>query len=154
MKKDAVLSACENYRYALWRIWDEQLPRVLFIGLNPSTADAEKDDPTIRRCISYARQWGYGGISVANLFAYRATYPSDLFIAPDPIGPQNDQWISELAAQACISVAFWGNHGAFSDRHLAVRSLLPSLHCLRLTKQGQPHHTRGLPDGIQPIEMA
>jgi len=151
MRGKAVFSDCELYRYALWRSWDDSLPQVMFVGLNPSVADASQDDPTIRRCISYAQQWGYGSLCVTNLFAFGATYPDDLKQAEDPIGPENDAWLRNLAAEADLSVAFWGNHGSFLARDSVVRQLLPDLHCFKLTKQGQPHHTRGLPDGLQPM---
>ena len=84
MKKDAQLSTCRKYRYALWRTWDEAKPQVMIIGLNPSTADETKDDPTITRCINFAKAWGYGGVCMANLFAYRATAPSDVKASIDP----------------------------------------------------------------------
>lgn len=73
--QSADFSACGTYRYALRKIWLPAAPQVLFIGLNPSTADEKSDDPTIRRCLGFARSWGYGGLIVANLFAYRTTAP-------------------------------------------------------------------------------
>ena len=79
------------YRYSLWREWDARAPAVAFVMLNPSTADAGKDDPTIRRCASFARSWGYGSLEVVNLFAYRASEPKRLRQTPDPIGPANDR---------------------------------------------------------------
>lgn len=78
MKKGAEISPCGKYRYKLWRIWDDSKPKVLFIMHNPSTADADEDDPTIRRCIGFAKSWGYGGIYVGNLSPYRATDPYEL----------------------------------------------------------------------------
>lgn len=80
MKTGANLSECRRYRFSLWRIWDEALPYALFIGLNPSTADETANDPTITRCINFAKDWGYGGIYMANLFAYRATDPSEYML--------------------------------------------------------------------------
>ena len=71
IRRNAELSACGKYRYRLSRIWDDKKPLVLFIMLNPSTADAEQDDPTIRRCIAFAKNWGYGGFMAGNLFAFR-----------------------------------------------------------------------------------
>ena len=78
IKRRASFSRCGRYRYALWREWDASLPRVLFIGLNPATADAEKDDNTMKRCMHYAREWGFGSMAVANLFAWRTTWPTEL----------------------------------------------------------------------------
>lgn len=83
MNKGAKFSDCRKYRYTLWRIWNESEPCVMFIGHNPSTADEKEDDPTIRRCINYSRDWGYGGLYMVNLFAYRATDPKDLIAATD-----------------------------------------------------------------------
>lgn len=90
MRSGANFSRCRRFRYALWREWDATLPAVMLIGLNPSTADANHNDPTIRRCIGFARDWGFGGVRVLNLFAFRATYPDDLKAAADPVGPRND----------------------------------------------------------------
>lgn len=97
MKKTAKLSDCRTYRYELWRTWDESKPYAMFIGLNPSTADETEDDPTIRRCINFAKTWGYGGLCMTNLFAYRATQPEDMKRASDPIGNKNDETLILLA---------------------------------------------------------
>lgn len=86
MVKEALLSEDRKYRYILSRTWDEAKPAVLFIGLNPSTADEKSDDSTIRKCINYAKCWGYGKILMANLFAFRSTDPSILIHAADPVG--------------------------------------------------------------------
>jgi hypothetical protein len=88
----------------------------MFIGLNPSTADEVEDDRTIRRCISYAKQWGYGGIIVANLFAYRTPSPAEMMVSTDPVGPENDRWLRDLAHQPSLIVAMWGNSGTFRNR--------------------------------------
>jgi hypothetical protein len=93
MKKDAILSQDRKYRYVLSRIWDESKPMVVIIGLNPSTADEKDDDNTITKCINFAKQWGYGGLYMLNLFAFRATSPSDMFNADSPIGDENDKYI-------------------------------------------------------------
>ena len=78
LKSGAIFSSCRKYRYALWRNWDESKPRPMIIGLNPSTADEKENDPTIVRCINFAKSWGYGGVYVANLFAFRATLPIEM----------------------------------------------------------------------------
>jgi len=150
LKKDAILSASRKYRYALWRIWDESKDKAMFIGLNPSTADEKEDDRTIKRCISYAKQWGYGGIIVGNLFAFRTPSPKDMMASDDPVGSENDQWLRRLADDADMIVAIWGNSGYYLNRSEAVAAMFPNLHCLKVTGSGQPHHTRGLPDGIRP----
>ncbi len=140
MQKQAWFSACHSYRYALSRIWDTTQPYALFIGLNPSTADATTDDPTLRRCQAFARNWGYGGLYMANLFAYRATKPEDMKSALDPIGRENNSWIIQLTQKAGIIVAAWGNDGAFQDRGRKVLNILPTVYCLKINRSGQPAH--------------
>lgn len=140
MHRAAVCSPCGGYRYTLTRTWDAAGPTVLFIGLNPSTADATEDDPTIRRCIGFARDWGYGRLLVANLFAWRATDPRDLACACDPVGPGNDDWLRKCIAEADQAVVAWGNPGARYDRAATVTAMLPSPCCLGLTKLGAPRH--------------
>ncbi len=98
----AIIIGC--YRYTLWRIWDEHKPRVLFVLLNPSTANAIQDDATLRRCIHFARSWSYGSLEIVNLFALRATNPIHLRQAADPIGPCNDLYIREAAARATLLI--------------------------------------------------
>ena len=87
MEKGARFSESRTHRYALWRIWEKGAPMVMFVGLNPSTADETQDDPTIRRCIDFAKRWGYGGLYMLNIFAFRATNPKDMKAAADPVGP-------------------------------------------------------------------
>lgn len=151
MNKDAVLSKCRSYRYALWRTWDESKPKVLFIGLNPSTADESTDDQTVRRCIGFAKQWGYGGIVMGNLFAFRSPSPSVMMAAAEPIGPENDTWLRRLQQEAKLTVAVWGNAGSHRNRYTEVMSLFPNLTCLRITKQGQPGHILYLPSDLKPF---
>ena len=137
----AEFSACGRYRYKLWRVWDVGLPPVMFIMLNPSTADATNDDPTIRRCIGFARDWGYGSVRVGNLFAWRTPYPSALRVALDPVGRENDGALLELANGAALVVAAWGIHGAWSGRGQIVRKRFSHrLHALGMTKSGEPAH--------------
>ena len=154
MISDAKLSACRKYRYALWRTWDDSMGKVMFIGLNPSTADETVDDRTIKRCISYAQQWGYGGIIMGNLFAFRTPNPDEMKSSKSPVGEENDYWLKRLANDAELVVGMWGNSGKFLGRSEEVVAMFPNLHCLRLTGAGQPHHTRGLPDGIKPIRYS
>ncbi len=111
--------------------------------LNPSTADADVDDPTIRRCMAFGRAWGYGSLIVVNLFALRATHPSDLLKVPfaERIGPQNDRWILRAHVASDRSVAAWGNHRAIGDRDRDVIRLLDAeLDHMALTKGGRPRH--------------
>lgn len=143
----AIMSPCGRYRYRLWRVW-RRGPRVLFIGLNPSTADAERDDPTVRRCIGLAKAWGFSGMELANLFAYRATDPRVLAQADDPVGPDNDRWLAWLAKRTACRVACWGNHGWLHDRAAEVVVRLPKLRCLGVTKLGHPRHPLYLPANV------
>lgn len=153
--KTADLSADETYRYALSRTWDARLDRVLFVMLNPSTADAFEDDPTIRRCVGYARAWGYGTLHVVNLFALRATDPKALYGHPDPVGGENDRFILDRAARCAVRVAAWGAHGGHIDRGKTVCRLLFGaglpLHCLARTKDGHPGHPLYLGGSLTPV---
>lgn len=151
MKSDATFSQCRRYRYVLWRLWDESKPYAMFVGLNPSTADETLNDPTIKRCMAFARSWGYGGLCMANLFAFRATYPPILRAAKDPVGPDNDQWLRELAKAAGVIVAAWGNDGAFLGRSKVVSSNIQNLMCLKVNKTGEPAHPLYQPASATPI---
>ena len=155
LRRSAKLSPCGRYRYLLRRSWLDLFAQpdnyVLFICLNPSTADANIDDPTVRRCMGFARSWGYSGVVLANLFAFRATDPKKMLSAPDPVGPDNDRYLVEAARVASLVVAGWGVHGTHKDRAREVRSLVPGLHYLRLTKGGHPAHPLFLPHYLRPI---
>jgi hypothetical protein len=137
----SVWSPDNLYRYVLWRTFCEQ-PRnyVMFVGLNPSTADDTKDDPTLRRCIGFARAWGFDALCMTNLFAYRATDPRQMKGYSRPIGHENDRWLTACAREANLVVAAWGTTGQFMARDEEVRSLLDDLHVLDLTKGGHPRH--------------
>lgn len=154
MKTDAKFSDCGRYRYALWRLWDDSKPYVMVIGLNPSTADETQNDPTITRCISFAKSWGYGGVCVVNLFAFRATVPLDMMNAADPVGSENDKWLTDLAKAAGIIVAAWGNDGAYLDRSAAVKAMFSNLHCIKLNKSGEPAHPLYLKGDLEPVPFS
>ena len=160
-----------GYRYKLGRDWSgEQYPQLpldvvlesagiiesrdpkqpfryaLFIMLNPSTADATRDDPTVAKCIRLARRWGFDGLQVRNIFAIRGTDPAVIKTAVDPVGPKNDAAIVEAAAdpRCGLIVAAWGNHGSFGNRSQQVKKLLEELgkpvYCFRMSKHGEPEH--------------
>jgi hypothetical protein len=151
MLKTAVFSPDRRYRYALWRIWDERKPVCMFIGLNPSTANENRDDPTTTRCMSFAASWGYGGHCMGNLFAYCSRDPHALRNG-DPIGPENDAWLAYLAGYSAIVVACWGQIWKDEDgRKEAVIKLVPNLYCLGTTKTGQPKHPLFLPGDTKPL---
>lgn len=156
MISSAVLSACGCYRYSLTRVWDTSRPTLVFIMLNPSTADASVNDPTIMRCIGFARGLLYGGIRVVNLWAYRATSPKDLAAAGWPVGPQNDQYIVDAVAQnPGIAVCGWGREG--TKQPARVRQVLDLIDlwtvpvALRLTADGVPWHPLYLPAYSTPV---
>jgi hypothetical protein len=150
MTQDRALAAISDdglYRYSLTRIWDAcaLAAPATFIMLNPSTADAIVDDPTIRRCVAFAKAWGCGGLHVLNLYALRSTDPRGLWTAPDPVGPDNDAHLTDAACRArhygSPLVAAWGMN-AKPGRTLQVRALpcMSALRCLGVTKSGAPRH--------------
>jgi hypothetical protein len=147
MERKAVISDCGQYRYTLSRLWSDERPCV-FVMLNPSTADADIDDPTIRRCVGFARREGCGSIFVVNLFAFRATSPKDMRAASDPTGPDND-WVLRRTFDTALEagspvIAAWGAHGKFKDRdetvHKIARAAGVHLHCLGRTNDCSPRH--------------
>ena len=142
----ATFSDCGRYRYTLERHWDEGQPAVLFVMLNPSTADAEKDDPTIRRCIRFAKDWGYGSLLVGNLFAWRATDPKALIGVEDPVGPGNDAALVGMRDRARGVVCAWGaNKAAHGTRADTVKAMLGQSWALGLTRGGMPRHPLYVP---------
>jgi hypothetical protein len=136
----AIFSADRVWRYALWRDVGSGSGSLVVVGLNPSTADERVNDPTIRRCVAFARDWGYRKLIVLNLFAFRATKPDDLRKAADPVGPENDRWLRDLSQEASLTLAAWGNDGLWRQRASAVVPLLASAKCLGTTKLGAPRH--------------
>ncbi len=153
MKTDAVFSDCRKYRYVLWRTWDDSKPYVMFIGLNPSTADEVDNDRTINRCINYAKDWGYGGLCMANLFSYCTKDPHVMKAAEDPVGPENDLWLKALSENAAVVVAAWGDDGSYLERSKQVVNMFPELQCLKINKSGEPAHPLYQPGTATPIAM-
>ena len=154
MERRALFSACGRYRSTLLRTWADG-GRVAFVMLNPSVADAEHDDPTIRRCIGFAKRWGYGGLEAVNLFAWRAVHPSDMKRAEEPVGPDGDAPLVRALSRCALVVAAWGVHGAHRGRGSEVASVLRahgSLHHLGLTKEGHPRHPLYLRRDVEPQE--
>lgn len=151
MRRLATISPCGVYRYDLLREWDPTRPRCLWVMLNPSTADAEVDDPTIRRCIGFSRDWGYGGVVVVNLFALRATNPAAIRAHIDPIGPEDDRYIEWHATRPNVGqvVVAWGAHGKINSRGLIVGDRLSAIgaapQCLGTVRGGHPKHPLYVP---------
>lgn len=156
----AVFSDDRKYRYALRRHWDYSNNRfVMFIMLNPSSADEVKNDPTIRRCINYAKSWGYGGLIVCNLFALVATNPKDLFKAHNPTGDQNLWYIRKMSDHVDTIVCAWGNYPIVSKyfKHVGPFDYLffakDKLHYLELSKHNTPKHPLYLNPTLRPIKI-
>lgn len=149
-------SGCGLYRFDLTRDWTsrEHSRRACFVMLNPSTADATKDDPTMTRCRNFARSWGYDGLAIVNLFALRATDPRELRLAIDPVHPGNDRILLARARASGLVVCAWGARGTYLGRAAKVVGMLRgaglALHTLRLTKDGHPEHPLYLPARLEP----
>jgi hypothetical protein len=152
----ATFSPCRQWRYTLTRRWAAG-PAAAFILLNPSTADETLDDPTIRRCIGYAKAWGAGGLILGNIFAWRSTDPRALYDLVDPVGPDNDEALRTIAATVGAVVCGWGAHGALRGRGADVLDIIRSAGAtpmaLRRTAAGYPGHPLYLPGSALPFEL-
>ena len=149
----AIISKCGLYRYSLERRWSQADYFVLWVMLNPSTADATENDATIRRCIAFSKAWGYGGLLVGNLYAYRSSTPNALWACGDVIGPDNDAYLAELTKRAAHVVCAWGQRGPIPERRDAVLRILSArgpVHALAFTKAGEPRHPLYLPAALKP----
>lgn len=149
LSRGASFDLAQRYRYDLWRRWGPG-PSMGWLMLNPSTADALVDDHTIRQCMKFARREGFDGIVVRNLFALRTAYPAVLFAHDEAerVGPDNDEWITRLRVDVELIVVAWGADRRAWPRIEYVESELLSgeVHCLAITKDGQPGHPARLPD--------
>lgn len=145
----AIISDCQRYRYQLWRIWDDTKPKVLWIMHNPSTADASKDDPTIRRIIRFTKDWGYGGLYVGNLFPYRATNPKDLINkSADELAPtENYLHRKEMFNKTELHILAFGNPVI---KHVGIGMGGSDWMALKLTKGGNPCHPLYLKSDLKP----
>jgi hypothetical protein len=145
------------YRYRLVRTWDDAKPHAMFVMMNPSTADPLVDDPSVAKCGRFARAWHYGGLYVGNTFAYRATDKKRLRTIPDPVGPENDRHLIEMARSAAIVIFAYGQpgHATLLPRGRTLAKLLIDKagirpHVLRLSKDGIPCHPLYLPESLVP----
>lgn len=137
----AVFSKDRQYRYALWRIWDGEVPALIFIGLNPSHADEVRDDATVSKLAWHAKMLKYGGLYIGNLFAVVSPYPEQLVYGNNAVGLENDKYLAELKRVAGIIVVGWGNRGRSAGRDKEVLDLLGKpVYCFRVTKSGMPTH--------------
>lgn len=143
------------FRYRLWRIWNEDLDRILWVMLNPSDADESADDPTIRKCLGFSRRWGYGSVEIANLFAFKSPYPRDLVQRirtkgeASAVGPDNDDAIVQACGRAKTVVAAWGATKIARGRAAVVGDLLrahhPNVVCLIRNADRSPGHPLYIP---------
>lgn len=158
--RGAVISDCGKFRYVLWRVFDRSLPALVFIMLNPSTADADVDDPTIRKCIGFAQRLGFGAIRVVNLFAWRATDPRDLRLHGYQVGPCNDEIIDLTLDGDSTVVCAWGSHARGLSRPAAVLRIVKrhnlTPHALQINAGGIPAHPLMLPysSALRPFHHA
>lgn len=143
-----------KYRYILKCKWTDDLPKITFVMLNPSVANASICDPTLSRCVSFAKSWGYGGINVVNLFAYISTDPANLKTISDPVGKLNDRYIVEAVEDSELIIYAWGTkYGKIQKRDSEVISLLldSDPQCIKKTKNGDPAHPLYLSGNLIPI---
>lgn len=149
IERAAIFSKDEQYRYTLTRVWNRNLPLLGMVLLNPSTATAEEDDPTIHRQSVRARHLGFGGLIVTNIFAWRSTDPDKIYRVPDPIGPDNDRYIKEAMFGCKQVVCGWGQHGAHMGRGYLVARMLQTwgvpTFALHINDDGSPAHPLYLP---------
>ena len=160
LEDNAVISSCGQYRYLLTRQVGPGSRTATFIMLNPSAADATNDDPTIRRCIGFARQWGRGRLAVLNLFAVRATDPADMKRAVDPVGLENRDWFDQMLSSpdAGPVICAWGVHGEHRGQDVTVLVWLEGYGirplALGVTRDGHPKHPLYLPKSVEPMPFA
>lgn len=142
IERSASFSRCHRYRYQLLRRWEGGHGRCVFIGLNPSTADVQLDDPTIRRCMNFAQDWGFNELLMVNLFAYRTPYPAILKQCDDPVGPGNRRALRRACDSAQSIVVAWGTHGTYRDQAVKFENIAAQhpLLCFGISKNHQPLH--------------
>jgi hypothetical protein len=150
----AIFSPKRHYRYRLWRVWGDPKKRCVFVGLNPSIADEQKDDMTVKKCIAYARRWGFGALDVVNLFAFISTDPKRLISARNPVGLNNDKHIAKTFETANRIVWAWGTHPSLIQRLVLKRQetarffAIPrecKVGSLGATRDGSPRHPSRTP---------
>lgn len=153
--RSALFSECGSYRYLLTRSFESGVGSCLFVMLNPSTADADSDDPTVRRCSSFVRSWGYRELRIVNLFALRSVDPRNLESVADPIGPKNDAVLRQELQSGGLLVAAWGNRGALRRRSSAVLEMIFELKvsamCLGVNGTGEPVHPLYVSAAARPL---
>lgn len=150
-------SECRTYRYHLSQVWNPKRDNLIWLLLNPSTADEVQNDATVERCERRARMWGFGGVEIYNIFAYRATHPTDMKKHADPVGPDNDRWIKDFAKKSRVTTAIiaWGDHAKHGNRGEAVLNILRKnqacVSALKINGSGHPSHPLYLGYDKQPF---
>jgi hypothetical protein len=156
--KGAHFSPCREYRYALWRKWDNRLPLIMFIGLNPSTANENDDDPTIRRVVDFAKRWAYGGVYMMNCFPLVSTKPARLkeFYNSDEHSMQdieNMRWLLNISKRCNDIIFAWGNFKEAKERGQALACYFKNARALQINKNGTPKHPLYVPGDIIPVKF-
>lgn len=149
----AMFDAARRYRYRLWRRWSDG-PLIVWMMLNPSTADERDPDPTLTRCRNFSAQWGFGSLEIVNVYAFRSAHPKDLWTIDDPVGPLNDKIIENAFRRADKLMLGWGNNAKSHDvaRVCAIMNRVGiEPFCLKITEQGQPWHPLYLAADTEPI---
>ncbi|HET6558084.1 MAG TPA: DUF1643 domain-containing protein [Prolixibacteraceae bacterium] len=151
-RSGALFGEGRKYRYVLWRIWDANKPKVMFIGLNPSTANEDQDDPTIRRVVSFAKRWGYGGVYMLNLFTCVTAYPEELKKCENPL--MLADWHLQQYAKECERIIFaWGSFPEATERAQQVLAMFDKGEALILNKDGSPRHPLYVPGSVIPVRV-
>jgi hypothetical protein len=155
--KGAEFGIERKYRFSLWRIWNQPAGLVMFIGLNPSTADESQNDRTIQRVEGIVRHWGYGGFYMMNLFPLVSPYPERLkeFLETpfhDIEDRENDFWIEKISARCCMTVFAWGNFKEAKERAKILEGMFPDAHALYINKNGSPKHPLYCPKITLPVK--
>lgn len=145
----AEFSACGKMRFRLWRIWDESKPKAMFIGLNPSTANASNDDPTIRCVKAHSKRWGYGGIYMLNLYPFITPYPAELKISEGD--EENLRHLRECAELCQVIICAWGAFPIAKPAGQQIISMFPQVMAMKINADGSPHHPLYLPNKTIPI---
>eukprot|EP01084_Bolivina_argentea_P270830 460612_1 len=151
IERGAIFSQDSQYRYALHRIWDDSKKKVMFIGFNPSTADGQIDDATVKKLIKYCKLWDYGGLYICNLFAFVAKNPLDIDECEHPIGSSNDYYLQKYSVKSDKIIVMWGRQGAFYNNRIqnVLKIFTMRIYCFKLTKNKQPYQPLYLPLNTQ-----
>tara|TARA_B100001057_G_scaffold324177_1_gene324379 strand:- start:4327 stop:4782 length:456 start_codon:yes stop_codon:yes gene_type:complete len=149
VKREAFFSDDKKNRYLLRRVWDTEKKKLLFIMLNPSQADSKKDDPTIRRLISFSKKWGYGGFSVCNLYSYITSHPKILYNTPQIFDNKNKSFIKRQIKNSDCVIYAWGNTEVEPDW---LKKIVKTCYCLGLNKNGTPKHPLYLNSNVKPLK--